>query len=77
MTNQERALVYRLEHLGRYRLDVPLYMLSGRLADTAGAVPHGYVCPGVGDVVHGDAGSVTLHLEVVDRGDVGKAENES
>ena len=46
-------------------------MLSGRLADTAGAVPHGYVCPGVGDVVHGDAGSVTLHLEVMDTGDVG------
>jgi len=32
---------------------------------------------GVGDVLHGDAGSVTLHLEVVDRGVVGKAENES
>ena len=31
----------------------------------------------VGGVVHDDAGSVTLHLEVVDRGDVGKAENES
>jgi len=32
---------------------------------------------GVGDVLHGDAGSVTLHLEVMDMGDVGKAENES
>ena len=42
-------------------------MLSGRLADTAGAVPHGYVCPGVGDVVHGDAGSVVL-----DRGSTSK-----
>ena len=32
---------------------------------------------GVGDVLHDDIGSVALHLEVVDRGDVGKAENES
>ena len=45
-------------------------MLSGRLADTAGAVPHGYVCPGVGDVLHDDIGSVALHLEVMDTGDI-------
>ena len=32
---------------------------------------------GVGDVLHGDAGSVALHLEVMDMGDVWKAENES
>ena len=25
---------------------------------------------GVGDVLHGDAGSVTLHLEVMDTGDI-------
>ena len=32
---------------------------------------------GVRDVLHDDVGGVTLYLEVVDRGDVGKAENES
>ena len=32
---------------------------------------------GVGDVLHDDVGSVALHLEVMDMGDVGKAENES
>ena len=31
----------------------------------------------VGDVLHDDLGSVALHLEVMDMGDVGKAENES
>ena len=32
---------------------------------------------GVGDVLHDDVGGAVFHLEVVDRGDVGKAENES
>ena len=37
----------------------------------------GMFVQGVGDVVHDDVGGVTLHLEVMDTGDVGKAENES